>query len=213
VHAAAQLGFGELQVAAGGGIEHQGVAGVPGGGRIQGHSGFLEGAVEIGHQAARRPQRQGQLAQPQTSEAGEAEALLEGGGCFRRLKGCAGQGRQPQGLGAPGGGCAGGRGPEHLGGLHLQQLLVQGVAAAALGDAEFAGADIGHRQAPAAAGALQHHGAEPVVAAGRQQALLEHRAGGEHPGDAALEQFALGGALAGGVFELVAEGNAEAAAH
>ena len=34
VDAAAQLGFGELQVAAGGGVEHQLVAGLPGGGRI-----------------------------------------------------------------------------------------------------------------------------------------------------------------------------------
>ncbi len=84
---------------------------------------------------------------------------------------------------------------------------MQAGTAGPLGDPEFTGADIGHRQAPARA--LHHHGAKPVVEAGRQQALFKHRAGGEHPGDAALEQFAFGR----GAFQLVAEGDAEAAAH
>ena len=98
--------------------------------------------------------------------------------------------------------------PHHLGRLQLQQLLVQGAAPFPLGDPELAGAHIGHRQPPTA-GAAQHHGAEPVVAAGGEHALLEHRAGGEHPGDVAAQQ----GPLGGRGFELVAEGHAEAAAH
>ena len=148
------------------------------------------------------------------------------------LKGGAGQGREPLGIGAPGGG--GGRRccvglasfptegdlcsrahntcfqprPHHLGGLQLQQLLVQGAAPLPLGDPELAGAHIGHRQPPAAA-AAHHHGAEPVVAAGGEHALLEHRARGEHPGDVAAQQ----GPLGGRGLQLVAEGHAEAAAN
>ena len=203
---AAQLGAGELQVAAGGGIEHQGIAGVPAGGQIQGHL-RLAGAIEVVHQAAGGAHRQGQLAQPQAIEAGQGEARLEGGAGLRRLKGRAGQGCEPQGGRAPGGCGRQPPGPEQLGRILLQQLLVQGVAAGALGDPELAGAHVGHGQAPAVA--LQHHGAEPVVAAGGEHALLQHRAGGEHAGDLALEQFALGGCA----LHLVAEGHAVAAAH
>ena len=209
---AAQLGAGELQVAAGGGIEHQGIAGVPAGGRLQRHllsafgiagQALAEGAVEVVHQAAGGPQGQRQLPQPQAIEAGQPEALLEGGAGLRQLEGGARQAGAVQAFGAPGGlfrdgairRLAAAIGPEHLGGLHLQQLLMQGIAAGAFGDAEFTGADIGHRQAPAAglaAWALQHHGAEPVVAPRRQHPLLQHGAGGEHAGDLAPQQFALG---------------------
>jgi len=93
---------------------------------------------------------------------------------------------------------------------------VQLVAAPPLGHAEFARAHIGNRQAPAggpAALALQHHGAEPVVAAGGEHALLQHGAGGEHAGDVALEQGALGRAPGRGLLQLVAQGHAQAAAH
>ena len=89
---------------------------------------------------------------------------------------------------------------------------MQGAAAAALGQPELAGAHIGDGQPPApglAAVPLKHHGAEPVVAAGREHALLQHRAGGEHPGDAPAQQ----GPPGGGGLELVAEGHAQAAAH
>ena len=186
--------------------------------------------VEVGQQTTRRPQRQGQLAEAQAIEAGQAEVTQQPGPGLGGLEGGAGQGRESLGVGAPGGGrrCSvglaafpteGGRGrrahnarfepgPHHLGGLQLQQLLVQGAAPLPLGDPELAGAHIGHRQPPTAA-AAQHHGAEPVVASGGEHALLEHRAGGEHPGDVAAQQ----GPLGGGGLELVAEGHAEAAAH
>ena len=89
---------------------------------------------------------------------------------------------------------------------------MQAAAARALGHPELAGADVGDGQTPAARCAavpVEDNGAEPVVAPGRQHALLEHRAGGEHPGDAAAQQ----GPLGGGGLQLVAEGHAEAAAH
>ena len=86
---------------------------------------------------------------------------------------------------------------------------MQQIAPLPFGYPEFTGAHVRHRQAPMGAAALQHHGAEPVVAAGAEQALLQHRAGGEHAGDVALEQRAFGRRG----FQLVAEGHAEAAAH
>jgi len=56
---------------------------------------------------------------------------------------------------------------------------------------------------------LDHRRRQPVVATGGQHALLQHGAGGDHPGDVPLEQAALGGHR----FELVAEGDAQAMAH
>ena len=55
-------------------------------------------------------------------------------------------------------------------------------------------------------GRLHHHRRQPVVAAGAEHALLQHGAGGQHPGDVPLEQ----GTLGGGGFELIAEGHAVA---
>ncbi len=182
------------------------------------------------HQAAGGPQGQGQLAQAQAVETGQPEALLEGGAGFRGFKGRAGQGREQQAGRAPGGCVAGaavarvgGRQsprPEHLGSVRLQQLLVEGITARALGDPEFAGAHIGNRQAPAQATpvrvpltlarrTVQHHGAEPVVAAGGEHALLQHRAGGEHAGDLAPQQLTFRSCG----FHLIAQGHAVAAAH
>ena len=84
---------------------------------------------------------------------------------------------------------------------------MQQVAALALRHPEFAGAHVRHRQAPTAA--VDHHATKPVVAPRRQHPLLNHRAGGEYPGDVALEQ----GPLGGGGFQLVAEGHTQPAAH
>ena len=92
---------------------------------------------------------------------------------------------------------------------------MQQIAALALGHLKFARAHIRHGQSPAGpiAPGAQHHGAEPVVAPGEEHFVFQHRAGGEHPGDAPLEQFALGGPLRRCRLELVAEGHAQAAAH
>ena len=95
----------------------------------------------------------------------------------------------------------------HFGRFALEQLLVQGGRALALGDAELTGAHVSDGQGPA--GAFQHHGTEPVVAAGGKQTLFDHGAGGEHPGHLAFEQGSLGGCG----FDLVAEGDAEPAPH
>ena len=213
---AAQLGAGQFQVAAGLGIEHQLIAGLPDGGHVQGDrrpvlvAGL--GGIEIGQQPAGGSHRQGHFAQPQASEAGEAKALQQAAPGLGAFKGGAQHGGEPPAVGAPGGSGVprlAWAGPDHLGGLHLQQLLVQGGAALPFGDSELAGADIGHGHPPAAAARLEHHGAEPVVAAGGQHPLLEHGAGGEHAGDVAAQQ----GPFGGGGFQLVAEGDAEAAAH
>ena len=122
---------------------------MPGGGQIQGHLALL-GAIEVGHQATGSPHRQGQLAQAQAIEAGQIKTGFEGGAGLRALKRGARQGREVQSFGAPGGFGALQSRPEHLGRLHLQQLLVQLIAAAALGDPEFARAHIGHGQPPPA---------------------------------------------------------------
>ena len=55
-------------------------------------------------------------------------------------------------------------------------------------------------------GRLHYHRRQPVVAAGAEHALLQHRAGGQHSGDVPLEQ----GTLGGGGFELIAKGHAVA---
>ena len=216
--AAPRLGAGQFEVAAGGRIQHQGIARVPGGRQIQGHPGLADGAVQVGHQPAGGPQGQGYLPQPQAIEAGQAKALLERGGGFGRGKGGARLGglvnaRWTPAVGVAGAVAAFGSGlglcPRHqqFSRLELQQLLVQLGAAAALAGPELAGADIGHRQAPA--GALVHHRRQPVVAPGAQQALVDHGSGGQHPGDFAAQQLAFGGCG----FDLIAQGDAVAAAH
>ena len=76
----------------------------------------------------------------------------------------------------------------------------------------FASAHIGAGQAPAerllALRWHHDHCRQPVVAACREHAFLQHGAGGEYTGDAAFEQSPFGW----GRFELVAEGHAETAA-
>ena len=103
--------------------------------------------------------------------------------------------------------------PEHLSGLDLQQLLVELVAALPLGHPEFAGADVGDGEAPTLL--VAHHRTEPVVAAGAQHPLLQHRAWSQNPGDLPFQQGRFSGAFAAfsRLFHLVAEGHAEAAAH
>ena len=205
LQSAVQLRAGEFQVAPGGGIEHQLIARLPGGGQLQGNGTAGLGVVEIAEQTAGGPQAQGHLAEPKAIQAGQPEALQQCHPRFLGAEGCAGQGREPQGVRTPGGPAF--ARPQHLRGVHLQQLLVKLIAAIAFGHAEFAGAHIGHRQPPARL--LAHHGAEPVVAASAEQPLLEHGARGEHPCDFAFEQ----GPLGGRGFHLIAEGHAQAAAH
>ena len=204
--APAQLGTGEFQVAAGLGIEHQLVARMPGGGQVQGDGGARLGVVEVAQQPAGGPLAQGQVGQAQARQAGQLEALQQARSGLRPGEGGEGRGRQPQAFGTPAGAVPL-AGPDHFGGVQLQQLLVQQVAALAFRHPEFAGADVRHRQAPTAA--LHHDSAEPVVAPRREHPLLDHRAGGEHPGDVALEQ----GPFCSGGFELVAEGHTQTAAH
>ena len=82
------------------------------------------GAVQVGQQAAGGPQGQRRLRQPQASQVGQAKAGQQGGAGRRGLEGGAGLAHQPQSRRAPGGLAFLPR-PNHLGGLQLQQLLVQ----------------------------------------------------------------------------------------
>ena len=69
------LGGGELQVAAGLGIEHQGIAAVHDRGHLQGNAAVVFeglGVLQITQQAAEGLQGQGMLRQPQAIEAAEA---------------------------------------------------------------------------------------------------------------------------------------------
>ena len=162
------------------------------------------GAVQVGQQAAGGSQRQRCLRQPQASQVRQTKAGQQGGAGRRALKGGAGLAHQPQSRRAPGGlGFL--PGPNHLGGLQLQQLLVQPATALLFAEVQFAGADIRHRQSPAAL--LQHDGAQPVVAPCRQHPLLQHRPRRQHPGDVAAQQ----GPFGGGGFQLIAQGDAVAA--
>ena len=84
---------------------------------------------------------------------------------------------------------------------------MQPATALLFAEVQLAGADIRHRQSPAAL--LQHHGAQPVVTPCRQHPLLQHRPRRQHPGDVAAQQ----GPFGGGGFQLIAEGDAIAAPH
>ena len=197
-------------MAAGLGIQHQGIARMPQPRPLQGDGAAVlrqgVGAVQVGQQAAGGPQGQRRLRQPQASQVGQTKAGQQGGAGRRRLEGGAGLVHQPQSRRAPGGLGFLAR-PDHLGGLQLQQLLVQPATALLFAEAQLAGADIGHRQAPAAL--LQHHGAQPVVAPCRQHPLFQHRPRRQHPGDVAAQQ----GPFGGGGFQLIAQGDAVAAPH
>ena len=114
----------------------------------------LLGGIEVGHQAPGRPHCQGNSLEPKPIEAGQAKAAFEGGAGFWGLKGGAGYAREVQTIGAPGGLGPFRRGPQHFGGVHLQQLLVQQITALALGDLKFARAHIRYGQAPAGSIAL-----------------------------------------------------------
>ena len=213
------MGGGEFQVATGLGIEHQGFAAVHDRRHIQGNPGVLLqglGVVHVMQQPPEGAQGQGQFREAETIEAGQlvvgSEGLLGLGG----TEGCAGHGAEAQALGAPRGsrgfGAVAITSPEQFRGLELGQLLMQAVAARALHHSHITGAHIGTGQSPTqrrfSGGGLPDHGRQPIVAAGAAHAFLQHGAGGEHAGDAAFEQ----GALGGGCFQLIAEGHRIAAA-
>ena len=138
------------------------------------------------------------------------EGLFRLGGA----EGGAGHGAEPQAIRAPSRSRWLGvvlSGPKQFRCFKLSQLLVKGIAAAALQHQHIAGAHVGTGQSPTegpfAGGGLHHHGGQPIVTAGVEHAFFQHRARGKHAGNAAFEQ----GTLAGGCFELIAEGHRIAA--
>ena len=181
---------------------------------LQGNAAVLLqglGVLQVAQQATEGLQGQGVLRQAEAIEAAEAVVLLQGALRLHWAEGGAGHWREPQPFRAPGRPLSiEGGGPEQFGGLLLGQLLVQGAAVFPLHHLHLAGAHIGAGQAPAqrlfSLGRLHHHSRQPVVAAGAEHALLQHGAGGQHPGDVPLEQ----GTLGGGGLELIAKGHAVA---
>ena len=208
------LGGGELQVAAGLGIEHQGIPPVHDDGHIQRHRGALLqrlGVLQVAQQAPQGPQGEGQFRETEAIEAGQLVVAQQGRFRIGAAEGGAGDGCELQMVGAPGRFPVNGA-AEQFGGRQLGQLLMQGIAGLPLHHLHLAGAHIGAGQSPAQGaiplGGLHHHRRQPVVAARTEQTLLQHGAGGEHPGDVAFEQ----GPLGRGGLQLIAEGHAEAAA-
>ena len=216
------LGGGELQVATGLGIEHQGIAAVNDLGNIEGDARLLVEGLSVVHvleQSAEGTQGQGQFLQAQAIETGQAVMGFKSLSGFGGTEGGACHRAEPQPFGTPGGfacarlvaGLVTG-GPEQFRGVQLGQLLMQCVAAVALHHPHVAGAHVGAGQSPTqgmpGCGRLHHDGCKPVVAPGRQHSLFQDRAWGEHTGDAAFEQSALGGRG----LQLIAEGHGIAAA-
>ena len=137
------------------------------------------------------------LWQPEAIEAAEAVVLLQGAFCIHRAEGVLAIGVSLSRSGHQAGRSARGRRPRAVRGLLLGQLLVQGAALLSLHHPHLAGAHIGAGQAqrlPPLAGSTNHR-RQPVVAAGAEHALFQHRAGGQHPGDVLLEQAPLVGVV------------------
>ena len=123
---AVALGGGEFQVAAGLGIQHQGITAVDDPGTLQRHgAGVIQGlgVAQVGQQPPHGPQGEGQLRQAKTIEAGQLVVQQQRGFRCRTAEGGAGYRRQPQPIRTPGRHLARFT-PQQFGGRQLGQLLV-----------------------------------------------------------------------------------------
>ena len=202
------LGGGEFQIAAGLGIQHEGVAAVNDGGHVQGNPGVVVeglGVADVSQQAADGLKGERQFRQAQAIEAGQVVVLQQSSLGFRAAEGGAAHRREADAIGTPSRSRIVAT-PEQFGRLQLGQVLMQAITALPLQHLHIAGAHIGLGQPPAEGllfvGWFHHHRGKPVVASGTEHALLQHRARREDAGDVPLQQ----GAFGGGGFELIAEG-------